>query len=114
MKLYRLLKDHIEEALKMTHGKIHAGAVRMSPHPVYLLIDEYDNFANTVIMGVQSAGNRYEALVYDEGILRTFFKAVKSSTSGSMLDRVFITGVSPVVMSDITRGYNIAENIYFS
>ncbi|MEA2083745.1 MAG: AAA family ATPase, partial [Thermodesulfobacteriota bacterium] len=54
-----------------------------------------------------------EALVHEEGPLRTFFKAIKSSTSGSMFDRVFITGVSPVVMSDITSGYNIAENIYF-
>ena len=36
-----------------------------------------------------------------------------SETSGSMFDRVFITGVSPVVMSDITSGYNIAKNIYF-
>jgi len=45
--------------------------------------------------------------------LRTFFKTIKASTSGSMLDRVFITGVSPVVMSDITSGYNIAKNIYF-
>jgi len=88
-------------------------SVRMTPYPVYLLIDEYDNFANTVMMGVQSAENRYETLVHDEGPLRTFFKAVKSSTSGSMFDRVFITGVSPVVMSDITSGYNIAENIYF-
>ena len=90
-----------------------ASSVRMTPYPVYLLIDEYDNFANTVMMGVQSAGKRYETLVHDEGPLRTFFKAVKASTSGSMLDRVFITGVSPVVMSDITSGYNIAENIYF-
>jgi hypothetical protein len=88
-------------------------SVSMTPHPVYLLIDEYDNFANTVMMGVQSTGKRYEALVHDEGPLRTFFKAVKSSTSGSMFDRVFITGVSPVVMSDITSGYNIAKNIYF-
>ena len=88
-------------------------AVRMTPYPVYLLIDEYDNFANTVMMGVQSADKRYEALVHDEGPLRTFFKSVKASTSGSMFDRVFITGVSPVVMSDITSGYNIAENIYF-
>ncbi|MEA3417389.1 MAG: AAA family ATPase, partial [Thermodesulfobacteriota bacterium] len=88
-------------------------ATRMTPYPVYLLIDEYDNFANTVMMGVQSAGKRYEALVHDEGPLRTFFKAVKASTSGSMFDRVFITGVSPVVMSDITSGYNIAKNIYF-
>ena len=88
-------------------------AVRMTPYPVYLLIDEYDNFANTVMMGVQSTAKRYEALVHDEGPLRTFFKAVKASTSSSMFDRVFITGVSPVVMSDITSGYNIAENIYF-
>ncbi|MBL0700472.1 MAG: AAA family ATPase [Desulfosarcina sp.] len=88
-------------------------SVRMTPYPVYLLIDEYDNFANTVMMGVQSSKKRYETLVHDEGPLRTFFKAVKASTSGSMFDRVFITGVSPVVMSDITSGYNIAENIYF-
>ena len=88
-------------------------AVRMTPHPVYLLIDEYDNFANTVMMGVQRSEGRYEALVHEEGPLRTFFKAVKASTSSSMFDRVFITGVSPVVMSDITSGYNIAENIYF-
>ncbi len=88
-------------------------AVRLTPHPVYLLIDEYDNFANTVMMGIQSTEKRYQAIVHDEGPLRTFFKAVKASTSGSMFDRVFITGVSPVVMSDITSGYNIAENIYF-
>ncbi|MDL1964072.1 MAG: ATP-binding protein [Deltaproteobacteria bacterium] len=88
-------------------------AIRMTPYSVYLLIDEYDNFANTVMMGVQSAGKRYESLVHDEGPLRTFFKTVKASTSSSMFDRVFITGVSPVVMSDITSGFNIAKNIYF-
>ena len=88
-------------------------AVRMTPYPVYLLIDEYDNFANTMMMGVQRSEGRYEALVHEEGPLRTFFKAIKAFTSGSMLDRMFITGVSPVVMSDITSGYNIAKNIYF-
>ena len=88
-------------------------SVRKTPHPIYLLIDEYDNFANTIMMGVQNENGRYNALVHDEGALRTLFKAIKSSTSGSMFDRVFITGVSPVVLSDITSGYNIAENIYF-
>ena len=88
-------------------------STNMTPYPVYLLIDEYDNFANTVMMGAQSTEGRYKTLVHEEGPLRTFFKAVKASTSGSMFDRVFITGVSPVVMSDITSGYNIAENIYF-
>ncbi len=86
---------------------------RKSGHKVYLLIDEYDNFANQVMMGVQQdKQNRYEALVFEEGPLRTLFKAVKASTSQSLFDRIFITGVSPIVMSDITSGYNIAENIY--
>jgi len=65
------------------------------------------------MMGVHRDKTRYDALVHDEGILRTLFKAIKSSTSASSFDRVFITGVSPVVLSDITSGYNIAENIYF-
>ena len=88
-------------------------SVKTTPYPIYLLIDEYDNFANTIMMGVQNEKSRYNALVHDEGVLRTLFKTIKSSTSGSMFARVFITGVSPVVMSDITSGYNIAENIYF-
>uniref|UniRef100_A0A7C4MPV0 AAA family ATPase n=1 Tax=Desulfatirhabdium butyrativorans TaxID=340467 RepID=A0A7C4MPV0_9BACT len=84
-----------------------------SGRKVYLLIDEYDNFANQVLMGVAHDNRkRYEALVFEEGPLRTLFKAIKASTSESLFDRIFITGVSPVVMSDITSGYNIAKNIY--
>jgi len=90
------------------------GVAASAGHPIYLLIDEYDNFANTVMMlPTLDSRDRYTALVHDEGVLRTFFKMVKSSTSGVMFDRVFITGVSPVVLSDITSGYNIAEDIFF-
>ena len=49
-------------------------------------------------------GDVRNALVHDEGILKTLFKAVKASTSSTMFDRVFITGVSPVVLSDIISG----------
>ncbi|MCD6185615.1 MAG: AAA family ATPase [Deltaproteobacteria bacterium] len=105
------IKINYENALYSIKSLI--SAVQMTPYSVYLLIDEYDNFANTVMMGVQSKESRYNAIVHDEGPLRTLFKMVKSSTSSSMFDRVFITGVSPVVMSDITSGYNIAKNIYF-
>ncbi|CAN2043962.1 AAA-ATPase-like domain-containing protein [Candidatus Magnetomoraceae bacterium gMMP-1] len=87
-------------------------AVQMTPYPIYLLIDEYDNFANEVMMGLRRGQGIYEALVYEEGPLKTIFKAIKASTSDSAFDRIFITGVSPVVMSDITSGYNIAKNIY--
>jgi len=90
------------------------GATANIGHSIYLMIDEYDNFANTVMMlPTLDSRDRYTALVHDEGVLRTFFKMVKSSTGGVMFDRVFITGVSPVVLSDITSGYNIAEDIFF-
>jgi len=47
-------------------------------------------------------------------VLKTVFKAVKDGTSGLGIDRIFITGVSPVVMSDITSGFNIGEDIYLN
>ncbi|CAN2040895.1 AAA family ATPase [Candidatus Magnetomoraceae bacterium gMMP-15] len=88
--------------------------VSMTSHPIYLLIDEYDNFANEVMMGVRRGKGIYEALVYEEGSLKTLFKVIKASTRNSIFDRIFITGVSPVVMSDVRSGFNIAENIYLS
>jgi hypothetical protein len=90
-------------------------SVRQTGRPIFLLIDEYDNFANEILMGVQRENQaRYEALVYEEGPLRTLFKAIKSATSESVFDRIFITGVSPVVMSDMTSGFNIAKDIYLT
>ncbi len=84
--------------------------VRQEGRPLYLLIDEYDNFANEVLM----TGRRqefYEGLLYGEGVLKSLFKGVKGA-AGQGLDRVFITGVSPVVLSDMTSGYNVGEDIY--
>lgn len=86
--------------------------VRHSGYPLYLLIDEYDNFANEVLMQIQPNAERYQDLVQSEGILKTLFKAVKANASEGKVGRVFITGVSPLVMSDMTSGYNVATNIY--
>ena len=87
-------------------------AVQQSPYKMYLLIDEYDNFANSILMSGQVASQeRYEALVKGEGLLKTVLSAVKSATSGAGLDRIFLTGVSPIVMSDVTSGHNISEDI---
>ncbi|QEP42102.1 AAA family ATPase [Ectothiorhodospiraceae bacterium BW-2] len=80
-------------------------------YPLYLLIDEYDNFANEVLTSREHGRKRYNELVKGEGVIKTVFKAVKAATDGLGLERVFITGVSPVVMSDITSGYNVAKNI---
>jgi len=84
-------------------------AVRKSPYRLYLLIDEYDNFANEVMT---ASTERYEALVRGEGVLKTVFKAAKDGTGGLGIDRIFVTGVSPVVVSDITSGFNIAKDVF--
>jgi hypothetical protein len=85
-----------------------AGVVKNSGHTIYLLIDEYDNFANEVL--VHDAGNtrRYYDLLESEGIVKTLFKVVKGSVSEGKISRVFITGVSPLVLSDI-RTYALTD-----
>jgi len=88
-------------------------AVQQTPYKLYLLIDEYDNFANQVLMGQGlSSQQHYQELVSGEGVLKTVFSAVKAASAGRGLDKVFITGVSPLLMSDMTSGYNVAKNIY--
>jgi hypothetical protein len=89
------------------------GSVRSSGYELYLLIDEYDNFANEVLMHDTADVERYRALLQGEGILKTLFKIVKASAGEGRISRVFITGVSPVVLSDMTSGYNVATSIYF-
>jgi hypothetical protein len=90
------------------------GAVSRTPYKLYLLIDEYDNFANEVMISPLRGTDRYEALVRGEGTIKTLFKAIKEGAEGRGIDRVFLTGVSPVVLSDITSGYNVAENLSHS
>jgi hypothetical protein len=89
-------------------------AVRQTPYPLYLFIDEYDNFANEVMMARGEINpERYKTLTSAEGSLRAIFKTVKSASGGLGLERVFITGASPILLSDMTTAYNVAENIYF-
>ncbi|MCP4698450.1 MAG: AAA family ATPase [Gammaproteobacteria bacterium] len=85
-------------------------AVRQTSHPLYLLIDEYDNFANEVVMNAESGGNK-QTLLSGEDTLKALFKLVKSAAAGRGLERVFIVGISPGAMSGITSAYNVAENI---
>ncbi len=89
-------------------------AVKQSGYRLYLLIDEYDNFANELMVGHhKESPSLYKTLLSGEGIVKTLFKTVKSAAGGRGLERVFVTGVSPVVLSDMSSGYNVAESIYF-
>ncbi len=79
--------------------------------PLYVLIDEYDNFANTVL--AQRGAEAYHDFTHGGGFFRNFFATLKGGTdrSGGGIDRLFITGVSPVTMDDVTSGFNIGKNI---
>ena len=79
--------------------------------PLYGLIDEYDNFANTVL--AHRGREAYESFTHGGGFYRNFFATLKAGAgeSGGGLERLFITGVSPVTMDDVTSGFNIGENV---
>jgi len=103
----------IDDADALSSFRSSLTAVKTTPHRLYLMIDEYDNFANEVMVSRKRGQDRYEQLLEGEGILKTLFKVIKGTLAGMGLERVFMTGVSPVVMSDLTSGHNIARNIYF-
>ncbi len=99
-----------DNALTSFHSTV--AAVRRSPYKLYLFIDEYDNFANEIMMGQHGDNQqRYTDLLKGEGLFKTVFKNIKSAGSGEGLDRVFMTGVSPIVMNDVTSGSNVTKNI---
>jgi hypothetical protein len=84
---------------------------RGANQPLYLIIDEYDNFANTIL--TTSGESAYHALTHGEGMLRSFFNMVKGGATGNdaPIKRLFITGVSPVTMDDVTSGFNIGKQV---
>ena len=73
-------------------------------HPLYLIIDEYDNFTNTILSLYGEAV--YEAITHGEGFYREVFKKFKGG-----FERIFLTGVSPVTLDDLTSGFNIASYV---
>ena len=78
---------------------------------LYVLIDEYDNFTNTIL--AEGGLNAYNELCHGDGFFKQFFAILKTATSGTEapVTRLFVTGVSPVTMDDVTSGFNIGTNI---
>ena len=73
-------------------------------NPLYLIIDEYDNFTNVVLN--EQGEEVYHALTHASGFYREVFKKFKG-----MFHRIFITGVSPVTLDDLTSGFNIGWHL---
>ena len=98
------IKDFFEStsgADKLIMISIHADRLRI---PMYLIIDEYDNFTNVVLSEHGEA--IYHNMTHASGFYREVFKKFKG-----MFERIFLTGVSPVTLDDLTSGFNIGWNI---
>jgi hypothetical protein len=77
---------------------------------IYVIIDEYDHFANDLIaMGTLPGKDFYKTMVAANGLVRDFYEKIKAATKSSVVRRTFITGISPVMLDDLTSGYNIAK-----
>ena len=72
--------------------------------PLYLIIDEYDNFTN--IVHNENGEEVYHAITHASGFYRDVFKKFKG-----MFERIFMTGVSPVTLDDLTSGFNIGWHL---
>lgn len=79
-------------------------AAEKEKSPLYLIVDEYDNFTNVVLN--EHGEKVYRALTHASGFYREIFKVFKG-----MFSRIFMTGVSPVTLDDLTSGFNIGWHI---
>ena len=68
------------------------------------VIDEYDNFTNTILN--EKGEDVYHAITHADGFYRDVFKKFKGTFT-----RIFMTGVSPVTLDDVTSGFNIGWHI---
>ncbi|MEN9610567.1 MAG: hypothetical protein RLZZ628_1381 [Bacteroidota bacterium] len=78
---------------------------------IYILIDEYDHFANELISFNYAY---FMDIVTENGYVRKFYEVLKMYTGNGLVERIFITGVSPVTVDSLTSGFNISKNISLS
>ena len=99
-------------AKRTCHEKFNTLTMRLkgSGLALYITIDEYDNFTNTILAESRES---YEALCHGDGFFKQFFNELKLATTGTdaPVTRLFVTGVTPVTMDDVTSGFNIAANV---
>jgi hypothetical protein len=88
-----------------------AHLVNKTSHKIYILIDEYDHFANELI---SFNFNYFTDIITKNGYVRKFYEAIKIETTTGIVERILLTGVSPITVDSLTSGFNIAKNISLS
>ena len=94
-----LAQEDFEEKMELIFK-----AAKVHKYHLYLIIDEYDNFTNVIL---NERGEKvYHAITHADGFYRDVFKKFKGN-----FERIFMMGVSPVTLDDVTSGFNIGWNI---
>jgi len=75
---------------------------------IYILIDEYDHFANEIIA---FDFTHFSSIVSENGFVRKFYESIKTGTGTGVVQKLFITGVTPITLDSITSGFNIGKNV---
>ena len=94
-----LVQEDFEEKMELIFK-----AAKAHQYHLYLIIDEYDNFTNVILN--ERGENVYHAITHADGFYRDVFKKFKGN-----FERIFMMGVSPVTLDDVTSGFNIGWNI---
>lgn len=96
-------EKELEQIIASTEAatKLHwlEATARRLGHLLYLIIDEYDNFTNVILS--EQGKNLFRDLTHASGFYREYFKQFKG-----MFERIFLMGVSPVTLDDLSSGYN--------
>ena len=91
----------------MTRSLIEAFKIQKPQEKIYIIIDEYDHFANE-LLGFNT--EQFRNLVSKNGKVRKWYEILKEGTE-TVVDRIFITGVAPITLDSLTSGFNIGTDI---
>ncbi|WP_020395682.1 AAA family ATPase [Thiolinea disciformis] len=91
--------------------KVFFDAVFQAEQKILFLIDEYDHFANAVLA---DSLQQFQQIVGKGGFVRSFYETIKAATQRGTVDRLFVTGVTPLMLDSMTSGFNIGKNISLS
>ena len=96
-----------DEAENILDNLIKAFQIQKKEEKIYVIIDEYDHFANE-LLGFNT--DQFKNLVSKNGKVRKWYEILKEGTE-SVVDRIFITGVAPITLDSLTSGFNISTDI---
>jgi hypothetical protein len=77
---------------------------------IYLLIDEYDQFANAILA---HSMKDFLDIVGKGGFVRSFYEVLKGATQTGVVQKMFITGVTPITLDSLSSGFNIVKHITY-